>query len=157
MRIALRSMLASAYLLACAAPDAGNIDSSCDRCQSQPGMPCDAMAKQRVVAEGSGAIPVAEEISCTIDDPPPDTDSQCVSTRTWRFESLRFLRGAPPATAGDSFQTATYYDYFEPESRRGIVLHENTRYLLFASPAHSDSRPRASWRLAFACERPTEK
>jgi hypothetical protein len=163
MRLLLRPIVACALLLACTAPDAQDtplalLDGiACERCQREPGMPCDAMAIQRVVAEVSGAEPAQEEISCTIDEPAPDEVSECVSTRTWRFGSLRYLRGAPPAAAGDLFQTATRYDYFKPERKRGIVLRADTRYLLFASTAHSDSRPRASWRLAFACEMPPKK
>jgi hypothetical protein len=135
MRLLLRPIVACALLLACTAPDARDTllalpdGIACERCQREPGMPCDAMALaiQRVVAEVSGAEPAQEEISCTIDEPAPDEDSQCVSTSTWRVGSLRYLRGGPPAAASDLFQTATQYDYFKPERKRGIVLRADTR------------------------------
>lgn len=165
MRLLLRSFVASALLLAWAAPDAQDTPAapiegfSCDRCQREPGMPCYPMAppKADVIVEANGAMAAAEDVSCSIDDPPPDTDSKCVSTRTWRFESIRFLNGAPPATASDTFQAATYYDYISPERRRGIVLQGQTRYLIFAWKARSDSTPRANWRMGFACELPPGK
>jgi hypothetical protein len=153
----------AALLLASAAPDADMLTDappyglSCDRCQREPSTPCGAMANMPIAAVVSRAIEVDEHVACTIDDPDPDEASDCLSTRTWRFRDVRFLRSPPSAKTRDVFQTASYYRYFEPDRRRGIVLRPQTRYALFAAAAHSSSEPPAQWRVAFACELPPDE
>jgi hypothetical protein len=161
MKVAAYLATFAVLLLASAAPDADRLTDappyglSCDRCQREPATPCGAMANMPIAAVVIGASQVDEHVACTVEDPNPDDASDCFSTRTWRFREVRFLRGPPSARARDVFQTASYYPYFEPERRRGIVLRPQTRYALFAAPAHSSSEPPAQWRVSFACELPS--
>lgn len=114
---------------------------------------CLAVAKIPILAVVQGPREVNASRDCaTVKDPHYGQVRHCSVFAAVRFSQIEFLRNDVKAAAQDSYLSSYQSTDLVPDSKEGVFLRPDRRYLILAGRANPQAVPKADWYLARACE-----